>query len=111
MTGGARKEAELLELQVESLEPLGSLQNLLRLWLIGPGETDFSATLSLADLSGLMALRELRITNSGAVQTAEPLLGLPALRDVRLRGTRVLDESVEALQVLSQRARVVGPDA
>ncbi|WP_405639048.1 hypothetical protein [Streptomyces sp. NBC_00019] len=103
-------EAELLELQVESLEPLRPLQDLLRLWLIGPRETQISEPLSLADLSGLSALRELRIINSGAVQTAEPLLGMPALEDVRLRGTRVLDESLEALQALSQRARVVGPD-
>lgn len=102
-------EAELLELQVESLEPLRSLQNVVRLWLIGPQERQTSEPLSLADLSGLRALRELRIINSGAVQTAEPLLAMPALQDVRLRGTRVLDGSVEALQALSQRARVVGP--
>ncbi|MGW5779833.1 hypothetical protein [Streptomyces sp. NPDC003863] len=108
----ALKELELLEFRVEDLAPLRSLRDLTRLWIIGSRRNgDSSEPLSLANLSGLSAMRELRITNSGAVKSVEPLLGLSALMDVRLRGTRVLDGSDEALQTLSKRARVVGPDA
>jgi hypothetical protein len=103
-------DAELLEIQAESLAPLRSLGNLMRLWLIGPTESSTPSVLSLDDLSAMRFLRELRITNSGVVQSAEPLLRLSELRDIRLRGTAVLDPSTEVLQILSRRARVVGPD-
>ncbi|WP_406132511.1 hypothetical protein [Streptomyces zaomyceticus] len=108
----ALRELELLEIRVEDLAPLRSLRELMRLWIIGSRRSgDSSGPLCLADLSGLRVLRELRITNSGAVESVESLLELPALTDVRLRGTRVLDGTGEALQTLSERARVVGPDA
>jgi hypothetical protein len=104
------REAELLAIRAGSLAPLRSLRNLLRLWLIGPGGTQNSSTLDLGEICDLRSLRELRVTNSGAVHSVEPLLSLPDLQDVRLRGTRILEPSVEALQRLSRRARVVGPD-
>ncbi|WP_285685726.1 hypothetical protein [Actinoplanes sp. NBRC 103695] len=103
-------EVELLEIHAESLAPLRSVRDLLRLWIIGPAKPQGSSNLDLGELSGMRSLRELRITNSGAVYSVEPLLGLSDLQDVRLRGTRVLEPSAEVLQRLSRRARVVGPD-
>ncbi|GID94101.1 hypothetical protein ACFQFC_09425 [Amorphoplanes digitatis] len=103
-------EVELLEIQAESLSPLGAVQNLLRLRLIGSRKSTISSGLNLDELCGLSRLRELRITNSRSVQSVEPLLGLPEIQDVRMRNTRILDPDAEVQQRLSRRGTFLGPD-
>ena len=66
--------------------------------------------LDLSHLAGLHQLEELRITYAGAVQSVRPLLDLPSLRDVRLRGTRILDPDETPLERLRETAEVLGPD-
>lgn len=102
-------DVELLGIRVKGLAPLRNLKSLHRLWLIGPSGAGAATTLNLDEISEMRFLNELRITNSGSVQSVEPLLGMPELKDIRLRGTMILDPNSDALQLLSRSARVVGP--
>lgn len=102
-------DVEILEMQIESLCPLGELSGLRRLWLIGHSSSAPGPSLALADLSPAEGLEELRITYQGMVASAEPLLNFPQLRDVRLRGTSIADGNLQPLGVLAGRAVVVGP--
>jgi hypothetical protein len=103
-------ELELLELRIESLGPLSRMSKLRRLWLIGDNATTSSTSLDLEDLRGLEQLEELRMTYQGSVVSVEPLIQLPRLRDVRLRGTSVADGNLVPLAALAVRATVFGPD-
>ncbi|MFF4260328.1 hypothetical protein ACFY1L_55310 [Streptomyces sp. NPDC001663] len=102
-------DLELLEMRVVGLEPLRHLMRLQRLWILGNSDFAADPPMDLDDLSSLEQLEELRITYSGSVRSAQPLLGLPALKDVRLRGTEVLDRNLHPLELLSSRITVVGP--
>jgi hypothetical protein len=88
------EDVEILEVLVDGLRPLSGLSDLRRLWLIGmPDAAGDPALLDLEDLTALHQLEELRITYSGAVRSVQPLTKMPALRDIRLRGTRIADSN------------------
>jgi hypothetical protein len=104
-------EVELKEMGVQSLAPLRGLRKLRRLWLLGSPRTHGSPrVLDLADLAGSNDLEELRLTYGGSVGSVRPLAALNNLRDVRLRGTTVLDADLAPLTDLADRAVVVGPN-
>jgi hypothetical protein len=106
---GSLADAELLEMRIESLRPLRGLSTLRRLWLIRDSSFVSDRPLALEDLSAHSDLEELRITYQGSVASVEPLLNLPLLRDLRLRGTSVADGNLDPLAVLADRAVVIGP--
>jgi hypothetical protein len=102
-------ELEVREARIESLAPLSGL-TALRSVRVLPGPTKGEACLDLADLIRLQGLEELHLVYAGAVRSLRPLLDLPALRDVRLGGTEILDGDLSVLSSLSTRANVVRPD-
>lgn len=85
------------EARIKSLEPLSGL-TALRSVRILPGSTKGEACLDLSDLTRLQGLEELHLVYAGAVRSLRPLLALPALRDVRLRGTEILDGDLSPLR-------------
>ncbi|WP_345469189.1 hypothetical protein [Actinoallomurus oryzae] len=102
-------EVEVREARIESLEPLSGL-TALRSVRVLPGPTKGEACLDLSDLTRLQGLEELHLVYAGAVRSLRPLLDLPALRDVRLRGTEILDGDWSPLSSLATRTTVVRPD-
>ena len=77
----------------DDLRPLSGLSNLRRLRFIGKDDAaSEDVVLNLEDLAGLKRLEELRITFSGAVRSVCPVATMPALREIRLRGTRIADD-------------------
>jgi hypothetical protein len=68
------------------------------------------ACLDLSDLTRLKGLKELRLVYAGAIHSLRPLLDLPALRDVRLRGTEITDGDLSPLSSVSARANAVRLD-
>lgn len=108
---GCRKlvEVQVREARIESLEPLSGL-TALRSVRVLPGPTKGEACLDLSHLTGLQGLEELHLVRAGAIRSLRPLLDLPALRDVRLRDTEILDGDLSPLTALSARATVVRPD-
>jgi len=91
--------------RVPSLEPLASLSRLRRFRLLGEPNVPNDAVLDLAHLSGLADLVELWITYSGSVRSVRPLLAMPRLCDVRMRGTPVLDGDDVLLMISRRRWR------
>jgi hypothetical protein len=101
-------DIEILDACVESLTPLSGLRDLRRLWLIGSPKATARSALNLSAIAGLPQLEEVRITY-GTVQSVAPMLQAPALRDLRLRGTQILDGSEELLTQLNPSVTVVPP--
>jgi hypothetical protein len=108
-TCDALSDLELVGMRIESLGPLRHLSRLTRLWLLGDSSFVPHQPLALEDLAKIKCLEELRLTYQGAVTSVAPLLNLPLLRDVRLRGTSVADGDLEPLTALANRAAVIGP--
>jgi hypothetical protein len=106
------EEIWLWDGRVGSLAPLCGLRKLKRLWLFGYHRMKQSATLDLSDIADLVQLEELRITfaGAGALKSLEPLTRMPRLREVRLRGTFVLDGDLSPLSRLRPGTIVVGPN-
>jgi hypothetical protein len=103
-------EVEMSDIRVNSLAPLRNLRELRRIWLLGSRRIRDQSRLDLSDLEQLANLEELRLTEGGMVRSLRPLLALPRLRDVRLRGTTVEDGDLSPLEQLRSTTRVVGPD-
>lgn len=106
----ALRDLEILEACVDSLSPLRELVELRRCWLLGRGNCTPSEPLDFAHLLTLRNLAELRVTNAGTARSVAPLLELESLRDLRLRGTRILAEDSALLDGLRGRVRIVAPD-
>ncbi|GAB3938461.1 hypothetical protein GCM10029976_052980 [Kribbella albertanoniae] len=104
------EDLEILEARVESLAPLGSLRHLRRCWLIGGGESTQAEPLDLDAVSALDSLDDLRIVYGGQVRSVAPLLSMRSLRDVRLRGTRVVAGDSALLGELPDSVRIVRPE-
>jgi hypothetical protein len=100
---------ELIDCRVESLMPLRRLQGLRRLQLVGSPAIDMNVTLDLAEIAKLHQLAEVVITYAGSALSFGPLIGLPQLHEVRLRGTIPLDGDLSPLDQLRKGAIVVGP--
>ncbi|MFI7368377.1 hypothetical protein ACIBO4_40195 [Streptomyces sp. NPDC050149] len=103
-------DLEVLEARVESLSPLQSLLDLRRCWLIGGGESIQPEPLDFSAVSALNKLEELRVTYGGEVRSVAPLLSMGSLRDLRLRGTRVVAGDSALLSQLPDSVRIVGPE-
>lgn len=103
------EEIEIVGMRVSSLSPLADLSNLRRLWVIGDTDAQ-NVLLDLHDLGRLSRLEELRLTLAGAVQSVRPLAGLSNLRDIRLRGTRVIAGDEGELRNLGGGPTVVLPN-
>jgi hypothetical protein len=103
-------DLEILEARIESLSPLRDLQELRRCWLIGGGESMQAAPLDFDSVSVLQNLEELRVTYGGEALSVAPLLNIGSLRDLRLRGTRIVAGDSYLLRELPDSVRVVGPD-
>lgn len=101
---------ELTEMRVADLKPFASLHCLRRLGLVGDRRIPDGAVLDLADLANLSNLEELALTFAGRVGSIAALLELPALRDVRLRGTQIVDGDLSPLDELRRYSTVVAPD-
>jgi hypothetical protein len=104
------QSVELSEMRVPSLAPLSGLGSLRRLRILGDQRIPECGVLDFRDISQLGNLQELRITYGGVVRSLAPLMGLARLRDIRLRGTSILDGGAVHLESLSRRATVVGPN-
>jgi hypothetical protein len=102
-------DLEIVGMCVTSLEPLSHLLSLRRLWLIGDPGTGSDAVLDLSQIAGLQQLEELRLAFSGSVSSVRPLLGMPRLHDIRLRGTGIADGDASPLETLAAAATVVFP--
>jgi hypothetical protein len=103
----ALEELTVLDTRLEGIEPLRALRALRRLHITqrGPSEGtpwDLSALTSSGDLTWLT------LTFCGPVESVRPLRQLPALRDVRLRGTTIVDGDIQPLIDLPPEV-VVGP--
>jgi hypothetical protein len=111
---GCRKlEAiELWDARAVSLTPLAELRGLKRLALIGDYRMERNCLLDLSDIETLGELEALTITFAGsdALTSLEPLTRMPRLREVRLRGTYVLDGDLSPLSGLRPGTIVVGPN-
>lgn len=92
-----------------SLLPLRHLVELRRCWLVGDGTECRRNALDFADLSNLSNLEELRVTYAGSVQSVAPLVELESLRDLRLRGTRIISEDSALFDVIRERMKFVAP--
>ncbi|MGW2471368.1 hypothetical protein [Streptomyces bauhiniae] len=103
-------DLEILEARVESLAPLRGLQYLRRCWLIGGGESIQPEPLDFNAVSALNNLEELRVTYGGEARSVAPLLSMNSLRDLRLRGTRVVAGDSDLLSALPDSVRIVGPE-
>ncbi|WP_158694444.1 hypothetical protein [Streptomyces canus] len=103
-------DLEILEARVESLAPLRGLQDLRRCWLIGGGESIQPEPLDFNAVSALNNLEELRVTYGGEVRSVAPLLNMGSLRDLRLRGTRVVAGDSGLLGEFPDSVRIVGPE-
>jgi hypothetical protein len=104
------QDLEIIDARAKSLGPLRQLEQLRRCWLIGGGRLVQAEPLDFNDVSGLSALEELRVTYGGEVSSVAPLLGMTSLRDVRLRGTRIVAGDSMLLDEFSDSVTVVAPD-
>lgn len=103
-------EVEVREARIESLKPLSGLTALRSVRILPGYRAKGEACLDLSDLTRLKGLEELRLVYAGAIRSLRPLLDLPALRDVRLRGTEITDGDLSPLSSVSARANAVRPD-
>lgn len=103
-------EVEVREARIESLEPLSGLTALRSVRVLSGYRAKGEACLDLSNLTRLKGLEELHLCDAGAIRSLRPLLDLPALRDVRLGGAEILDGDLSPLSSLSTRATVVRPD-
>jgi hypothetical protein len=100
----------MVDVQGESLAPLAGLTELQWLTICGDWKMRNENALDLADLARLQRLHTLVLTYAGQILSLAPLASLPALRDVRLRGTRIVDGDLEPLVRLPVNTNIVGPD-
>lgn len=103
-------EVEVREARIESLEPLSGLTDLRSLRILSGYRAKGETCLDLSDLTSLKGLEVLNVCDAGAIRSLRPLRDLPALRDVRLGGTEILDGDLSPFSSLSAHATVVGPD-
>ncbi|MER5184755.1 hypothetical protein ABT009_41800 [Streptomyces sp. NPDC002896] len=103
-------DLEILEARIESLAPLQGLQDLRRCWLIGGGESIQPEPLDFSAVSDLNNLEELRVTYGGEARSVAPLLNMGSLRDLRLRGTRIVAGDSDLLSEFPDSVRIVGPE-
>jgi hypothetical protein len=101
---------EIVNARVDNLAPLGGLLQLKLLHLIGSPNIDIDPVLDLADLEQLASLQELVVSYAGAVKSFEPLVRHRQLREVRLRGTFVIDGDHLPLGRLPADVTLVGPE-
>jgi hypothetical protein len=106
--------AELTEvvldlLRPDSLRALSALHRLRRIRIAGTPGVPADTDLDLAELAGLAELQELTLT-FGAVRSAGPLLRMPGLESLRLRGTRIADGDHWPLSTLGHRIKVGRPE-
>ncbi|MFI7511201.1 hypothetical protein ACIBSS_30745 [Micromonospora aurantiaca] len=103
------EEVEIVGMRVASLQPLASLSQLRRCWLIGSPKFKSEEILDLEDLSNLTQLEELRLTFAGSVRTVDPVRAMASLREIRLRGTRIADGDPSPLIDFANHGTVVFP--
>jgi hypothetical protein len=103
-------DLRVTEARVQTLAPLGTLTTLRRLRLIGSSKVPGDNSLDLSDLQALTNLEELRITYGGRIRSLWPVLSFPRLRDLRLRGTAVMDGDLAPLDRLPPTVTVVRPE-
>lgn len=102
-------DLELHDVRVVSLQPLAALAKLRKAWIIGNPKIVGEPVLDLSAIAGLGLLEELRLTFAGSVESVGPLSNIHALRDVRLRGTTILDDDLTVLTNLAKSGTVVMP--
>jgi hypothetical protein len=103
------REIEMTQLRVDTLQPLAQLSSLKTLRLIGSPRIDETPHLDLVDIVGLRNLEQLTLTYAGEVRSLRPIARMPALTEVRLRGTHLVDNDLEPLSALPPTVTVVGP--
>jgi hypothetical protein len=103
----ALEELTVLDTRLEGIEPLRALPALRRLQITQRRPSD-GAPWDLSALTTAGDLTWLTLTFCGPVESVRPLLQLPALRDVRLRGTTIVDGDIQPLIDLPGEV-VVGP--
>jgi hypothetical protein len=103
----ALEELTVLDTRLEGIEPLRALHALRRIQITQRRPSE-GVPWDLTALTGAGELAWLTLTFCGPVESVLPLLELPALRDVRLRGTTIVDGDIQPLIDLPPEV-VVGP--
>ena len=103
----ALEELTVFDSRLEGIEPLRDLPMLRRLQITQRRPSDGTPWV-LSALTTAGDLMWLTLTFCGPVESVRPLLQMPALRDVRLRGTTIVDGDIRPLIDLPWEV-VVGP--
>jgi catechol 2,3-dioxygenase-like lactoylglutathione lyase family enzyme len=82
---------------VTGLRPLRGLTELRRIQIVGVADHPGGGRLDLGELTEAKSLEWLALTFQRSVRSVAPLLDLPSLRGVRLRGTPIEDRDLEPL--------------
>jgi hypothetical protein len=106
----ALEELHVDVMQVESLAPLTALSRLRKLWIITNPTKPSDVILDLNAVADLPQLQEVRLTFGGGIRTLDPVRRMTELRDLRLRGTTIVDDDLSPLTELGPDVAVVGPN-
>jgi hypothetical protein len=102
----ALEELTVFDAGLDGLEALRGLTEVTRIQItVAPGA---GAPWDLSALESMIKLAYLTLTFCGPLQSLRPLVHLPALRDLRLRGTIIVDGDLSPLLELPPEV-VVGP--
>jgi hypothetical protein len=102
----ALEEFTVLDAGLDGLEPLRGLHEVTRIRVTKAPAVD--AAWDLSALESMTKLAYLTLTFCGPLRSLRPLAHLPALRDLRLRGTTIVDGDLSPLLKLPPNV-VIGP--